>query len=154
MFREMRKAERKLEETEARQLLARGEYGILSTSGENGYPYGVPVSYFYQEDKIYFHGAKDVGQKLDNIKTNPKVCFTVVGNTDVLPGKFSTKYESVIVFGTATETAGDKQKALEGLIDKYSADFREAGLKYIASAFEKTGVYEIQIEHITAKARR
>ena len=154
MFREMRRADRALDIDEVNMILEKGEYGVLSTIGENGYPYGVPVSYFYKEDKIYFHCAAGVGEKLENIKINSNVCFTVVGDTDVLPSKFSTKYESVIVFGTASESVEDKQIALEGLIDKYSKGFEESGMKYIASAMDKTGVYEIKIDHMTGKARK
>ncbi len=154
MFREMRRADRELDTQEANIILEKGEYGILSTIGKNGYPYGVPVSYFYKEDKIYFHCAVGVGEKLENIKMNANVCFTVVGDTDVLPSKFSTKYESVIAFGMASETVEDKQFVLEGLINKYSPDFKEPGMKYIMAAMDKTGVYEIKIEHMTGKARK
>ena len=67
MKREMRRKDRLLTEKEAREILSEGEYGVLSTMGENGYPYGVPVNYVYLNDNIYFHCAADVGPKLENI---------------------------------------------------------------------------------------
>ncbi len=51
-------------------------------------------------DVIYFHCAPE-GHKLENLSGNNKVSFCVVGKTQVLPDKFATNYESVIVFGTA-----------------------------------------------------
>lgn len=83
------------------------------------------------------------------------MCFTVVGKTEVLASKFAEKYESVIVLGKA-EAVEDaaKEKALEALIDKYSPEFREAGMQYIHAAKDQTGVYRIVIRQITGKARR
>ena len=59
MFAEMRRQDRKLTREEAETILRDGQYGILSTTGEDGYPYGVPVSYAYENGKIYFHGTCD-----------------------------------------------------------------------------------------------
>ena len=153
MFHEMRRIDRKLTNEEAEELLLAGEYGVLATVGEDGYPYGVPVNYAYADDTIYFHGAKNVGHKYENILHNPKVCFTVVGKTEVLPEQFSTKYESVVVLGTA-KPAADKRRALQLLVEKYSPDFMEKGQTYIEHDIDTVGVYEIVIEHITGKGRR
>ena len=43
-IREMRRKDREISEEEACQLLATGEYGVLSTVGSDGEPYGVPLS--------------------------------------------------------------------------------------------------------------
>ncbi|HQI17206.1 MAG TPA: pyridoxamine 5'-phosphate oxidase family protein, partial [Bacillota bacterium] len=109
MFREMRRQDRKTDNEKAAAILAAGEYGILSTVGDNGYAYGVPLSYAYSNGKIYFHCALE-GHKLDNIRYNNKVSFCVVGATEVLPESFSTKYESVIVFGKASEADDDEKQ--------------------------------------------
>lgn len=149
----MRRNNLKLPEDEARQILMQGEYGILSTIGEDGFPYGIPLSYAYDGEKIYFHCAANEGHKLENLNFSNKVCFTVVGRTQVLPGKFSTKYESVIVFGTVSPVE-DKLAALEKLCEKYSPDFEEQGKKYAKASEMKTGVYELQIIELTGKARK
>ncbi|MDB1923506.1 pyridoxamine 5'-phosphate oxidase family protein [Clostridium tertium] len=109
MFKEIRRKDRKIEISEAIDMLEICEYGVLSTVNENGYPYGVPLSYVYANDSIYFHSAVE-GDKLENIKNNDKVSFCVVGQTDVLPDKFSTKYEIVIIFGRAKEVFEDEKK--------------------------------------------
>ena len=94
----MRRIERQMNDMEALELLNKGEYGILSTCGEDNHPYGVPLSYVVIDKNIYIHGA-GVGTKLDNISVNDKVSFTVVGKTKVLQEQFSTEYESAIAFG-------------------------------------------------------
>ena len=153
MFTEMRRNDRKLSDVEAEQILQDGKYGILSMIGENGYPYGVPMTYVYENGKIYFHCAKDVGMKVENLRFTPKASFTVVGETEILPDKFATKYESVIAFGIA-KLSGDKKSVLEKILQKYSPDYLESGKKYINAMIEKTSVYEIQIEQFTGKARK
>jgi len=150
----MRRKDRKIDYEEARSLLAAGEYGIISMTGPDGTPYGVPVNYCVVADAIYFHCAES-GLKLDSIAADNRVSFCVVGQTEIQPEKFSTRYESVIVSGRALEVDGDeKQLALEGLLDKYSAQFRTEGLAYIAKLWQKTKVFKITIEGITGKAHR
>ncbi len=153
MLYEMRRKDRQLDNTEAERLLTTGEYGILSTTDTDGCPYGVPLSYAYADGIIYFHCAKDVGLKSENIKHQPRVCFTVVGKTEILPEKFSTKYESVIAFGTAKK-ADDKLTGLRLLQEKYSPAFPEKGLEHAKKDFDYVEVYEITVEHVTAKGRR
>jgi len=150
----MRRNDRAISESDAKELLQNGAFGILSTVSSDGQPYGVPISYCFLKNQIYFHSAIE-GHKIENIKKNDKVSFCVVGKTEVLPDKFSTKYESVIVFGRAVEIEGDeKREALLELINKYSQGFIEEGVKYIDKAGNKTKAYKILIESITGKARK
>lgn len=154
MFKEIRRKDRKIEISEAIDILEICEYGVLSTVNENGYPYGVPLSYVYANDSIYFHSAVE-GHKLENIKDNDKISFCVVGKTDVLPDKFSTKYESVIIFGRVKEVFEDEKKeALLELIKKYSVDYMEKGKAYIENASLRTKVIKVSIDYISGKARR
>ena len=66
MFRPMRKESRALSVAEAEALLRRATSGVLSLHGDDGYPYGVPVSHVYQDGHIWFHCAVE-GHKLDAI---------------------------------------------------------------------------------------
>jgi len=154
MFREMRRNDRSIDREEAVKLLEKGEYGVLSAVGENGYGYGVPLNYVYHEGSIYFHCAAE-GSKLDNIRSNNKVSFCVVGNIEPIPEKFSYRYESVIVFGCAQEVHDEeKMEALAALIKKYFSDNMEKGMEYIQRDSSKAKVIKITIEHMTGKARR
>ncbi|MBN2342839.1 MAG: pyridoxamine 5'-phosphate oxidase family protein [Deltaproteobacteria bacterium] len=150
----MRRHKRAISSEAAYELLHKGEYGILSTVNDNGQPYGVPLNYCVLNDRVYFHCAAD-GHKLSNLNGNPKASFCVVGDTELLPDKFSTKYESVIVFGITNEVTGDeKQAALEALIKKYSPNFHDEGLAYIKSSSSQTRLFGMSIDSITGKARR
>ncbi len=149
----LRRKDRAITEEEAVALLNRAEYGVLSTVSENGKPYGVPLNFCIINDCIYFHCAVE-GQKIDNIKQNKLVSFCVVGNTELLPDKFGTKYESIIVSGEVEEVFDmNKQKAMEGLLHKYSSEFFDKGIKYIEGLRDKTRVFKITINTLTGKAR-
>ena len=153
MFPEMRRKDRILSPENTELLLQKGEYGVLSTMGEE-YPYGVPVSYVYENGAVYIHCAI-VGSKLENIIRNPKVSFSVVGATQVLPGDFTTNYESVVLFGKAEEVfAEEKQRAMELLVQKYSPEFMQKGLDYIKNADSRVKVIKITVDHLTGKSRK
>lgn len=155
MNRKMRRSDRQLNTEDALSILEHGEYGIFSTVCTDGYPYSVPVSYTYFNQCIYFHCAKNAGLKLKNIGNNANVCFTVVGKTELLPAKFSTRYESVILFGKARILAeNEKKEPLLKLVEKYSPDFMEAGREYVEKSAFKTDIVEISIESITGKGRK
>lgn len=153
-MRNTRRKDREIGTDEAMELLARGEYGVLSTVGNDGQPYGVPLSYACRDNCLYFHCAVD-GHKIDNIASEPRVSFCVVGNTKVLPEKFATEYESVVAFGVASEIFGaERHAALVLLLEKYSPGFVEEGKKYIEQKDQATRVFKIEIDHVSAKARR
>ena len=78
MFREMRRIKQQVSEEECLRILKTERRGALAMIGEQGYPYAVPVNYFYDESdgKIWIHGAKE-GHKIDALKSCGKVCFTV-----------------------------------------------------------------------------
>jgi hypothetical protein len=154
MAQEIRRKDRAITRQEALEILGRAEYGVLSTATPDGEPYGVPLNFCLRDDAVYFHCALE-GHKLGNLVANNRVSFCVVGRTEILPDKFGTKYESVIVSGKAEEVFdSEKQQALEGLVSKYSAAFFKEGLKYIAKASHQARVFRIRIEQLSGKARK
>lgn len=154
MNREMRRKDRELSYDETIEILKSCSYGILSTVNEEGQPYGVPISYVFLNNSIYFHCAGE-GHKLDNMKKNNKVSFCVVGNISVVQDKFTTKYESAIVFGRTEEVfENEKNEALLEIIKKYSPDFIDKGREYIERAGKATTVIKISIEHASGKANK
>lgn len=97
MFPEMRRKKQQLTQEESIEILLKGSSGVLALLGCEDYPYAVPLSYVYEDHKIYFHGAKE-GHKLDAIKKHNKASFCVIRQDQVSPEKFTTLYKSVIAF--------------------------------------------------------
>jgi nitroimidazol reductase NimA-like FMN-containing flavoprotein (pyridoxamine 5'-phosphate oxidase superfamily) len=151
--RTVRRQDREVDEQEARAILEKGQYGILSTVDAEGAPYGVPLSYVYRDGEIYIHSAPD-GRKVDNLTPGAHFSFCVVGATEVQPEMFSTRYESAIASGEVRELVDQaKINSLGWLIAKYSPGFEKEGAEYIASRHELTRVFALRIEHLSAKRR-
>ena len=127
MFREMRSKANMLTNEEVENILKTSPNGTLALYGENGYPYSVPVNFVYSDGKIYFHGAAE-GYKLDCMKKDPHVSFSVIGKDDIAKENFTTLFSSVIAFGTirVIDTIEEKIPVLEAMVGKYSAEFMEA----------------------------
>jgi hypothetical protein len=53
MFREMRRKKQILSNKENIEILEKGTSGVLALLGDNDYPYAVPISYVYDNSKIY-----------------------------------------------------------------------------------------------------
>lgn len=153
MNHQLRRKDRELSEKMLEDILINGEYGVLTTVNAEGQPYGVPLSYGYDGDALYFHCAS-VGTKLDNIGDNCLTSFTVVADVEAVPDKFTTFYKSVIAFGSVTTVEGEeKKKGLTLLIEKYSSDFLIEGEEYINKMSDKTTVLKLTIQSKTAKGK-
>lgn len=158
MFRPMRRSKQQLPHEEALAILQEGSTGILALSGDDGYPYLVPLNYLYIEadepealGKVYFHSAK-AGHKIDAIECDPKASFCVIADDTVLPDKYSTAYKSVIAFGTVRLIEGNlAHKALFDLGDKYNPHHEDRTLEEVNSAEHKCAMIEFTIEHLTGK---
>ncbi len=152
MFREMRRKEKQLTPEETVQMLEKTTYGTLALLGDDGYPYSLPISFVYRDNKIFFHGAMQ-GHKVDAIRREPKVSLSIVERNEVLPEKFDTLYRSAIVFGKARvlEDPQEKKDALMTVIGKYSSEYMQSGQAYIERALNGVCVMEIEIEHMTGK---
>ena len=98
MFREMRRKKQILTPEKSIEILKKGTSGVLALSGDDGYPYAVPLSYVYENSMLYFHGAKE-GHKIDAIRTCDKASFCVVEQDHIVPPKYTTYYRSAIAFG-------------------------------------------------------
>lgn len=152
MFRKLRREKNKMADESAIELLKSCQEGTLGTiSVDNGYPYTVVVNYVFYNDKIYFHSAKQ-GHKIDNILANPKVSLSVYDNAEVIQETFTTKYQSVTLFGKANVIETDKEVLFE-LIKKYSPDFLKSGREYVDRSYDGPALIEIDIEYLTGKER-
>lgn len=153
MFREMRLKDQQLDAAEANEIMNRCTNGVLSINGDNGYPYGVPVSYAYADGRIYFHCARE-GYKVDLLKKDSHVSFTVVAQDDIIPEDFNTLYISAIAFGRArlVDDPEEMRKIHGYIIDKYSKGHEESGGRYLDSSISEIYMVEITVDHITAKA--
>lgn len=150
-FRPLRRIKQAATPQECEDVLAGAPRGILAVHGENGYPYGLPVNYIYQNGKIYFHCAK-AGHKLDAVRANDKVCFTVLSAPVKHPGEWWNCFTSVICFGRIAEVSDEQEK--DRLLRQIGAKYFPEGYdleKDMADNARNALILEISIDHMSGK---
>lgn len=154
-MREMRRKDRQMPEEFAWEVVDKCEYAFLAMTAEDGSPYGLPVTIVRNGREIYFHSALE-GRKVECLRRSPRICLSCVGDTRVPPGKFTTLFESAVIFGTAAEVTGEDEKihALRLLCQRHTPDNMENFSRAAAGSLARTGVWEITAEEITGKAKR
>ncbi|MFT3983128.1 MAG: pyridoxamine 5'-phosphate oxidase family protein [Lachnospiraceae bacterium] len=152
MFREMRRKKQLLSTEDTILIFKRGTSGVLAVSGDDGYPYAVPLSYVYTDSKFYFHCALS-GHKIDAINKNDKVSFCVIDQDNIKPEKYTTYFRSAIAFGKARilEHEAEKREAFEKLAERYSPDQKQGRLQEIDRLFNQVCIIELSVDHMTGK---
>lgn len=149
----MRRKKQLLSNKENIEILENGTSGVLALLGDNKYPYAVPVSYVYDNSKIYFHGAKK-GHKIDAIKKCNKASFCVIAQDEIIPEEYTTYFKSVIIFGKIRilEDENEIREAIEKLALKYhpKADVVNRNQE-IAREWKLLCMIELSVEHMTGK---
>ena len=150
MFIKMRRFKQEMTKEECEKVLRESKRGVLSLN-TNDYPYGVPLSYFYSDGVIYFHGAKQ-GYKLDCIKNNPKACFTVTYEDASKKDSWVCHFDSVMAFGDI-EIVDDKEECLKICKDialhfTDDIDYINGELK---NGIDKVTCLKLKIEHLSGK---
>ena len=148
--------------------------GRIASIDINGYPQIIPMNFVYlqqgylnnnltdtirRSDAVYMH-SYPLGEKLDNIKRNPKVGFEVDRHICFLPSYYfhptdasqaDTLYISVVIKGTAyiVEDNEEKSQALNGLMKKYQKE-----RKYEILDPSMPSVHEVAVIKIVPKEMR
>ena len=147
----MRRGKQLLPTEDTTAVMDRCTNGTMACIGDEGYPYSVPLSYVYYNNKIYFHSAK-AGHKIDAITKNPMVSFSVIDEDTVISEEYTTYFRSVIAFGKARITEGDEhQEAFKALVEKYSGDQPEEAKHKEIAGCTQAYIIAIDVEHITGK---
>jgi nitroimidazol reductase NimA-like FMN-containing flavoprotein (pyridoxamine 5'-phosphate oxidase superfamily) len=137
---------------EMEELLSRETVGYLGTCRE-GRPYVVPINYVYHEGRIILHCAL-AGLKLDGIRDNDAVCFTVATQSGPVrrhaeQSPCHLDSESVICYGMAriVEDVTERQR----LLNIFNQHFHPAGDEISQDAASRCGAIEIRIAEMTGR---
>lgn len=153
MFRKVRKIKNELDEKTTKEVLKKAPRGVLALNGEDGFPYGLPLNFYYDEDNntLYFHGTK-TGYKIDCIEKSPKASFTAILEEGVSDDGWSKNVSSVVAYGLLEEIEDSDfaRDALEKLAQKYypSEDLVEENIK---ANFKNTKMLAFYISYMTGK---
>lgn len=151
----VRRKDREMPRSFAEEITDKCEWAVLSMVDPDGAPYCVPLSIVRQDDVVYFHTAKQ-GRKLDCLRREPRVCIACVGDTQRLPDKFTTKYESAILEGVAEEVEDEAEKirALRLLCQRHTPANMENFDQAIARSLAVTGIWKIRVDGMTGKCKK
>lgn len=151
-FRQMRRKRQQLSQKESIAILQNATAGTLALLGDDDYPYAVPISYVYNEGKLYFHSALN-GHKVDAIRKYDKASFCVIEQDDVQPEKYTTFFRSVIAFGRIHIVEDEKEKLeiVRMLGNRYNPNQDDALQKEIESGLSRLLAIRFDIEHLTGK---
>ena len=151
MFRELARKKQALSIEECKEILKQEVRGVLAVNGDDGYPYALPINFFYDEanNKIYFHSGKH-GHKIDAIKCSDKVSFCVYDKGYKREGHWSLNIKSVVIFGRIHVVDDWTDELMVEFCKRFTSD-----MEYINNEIKNfksnTAVFCLDIEHMTGK---
>ena len=143
------------------EFLNQESTGRIASIDSNGFPQIIPMNFVFLENMIYMHSHVK-GEKIDNIKLNPKVGFEVDRNLEFLPSYFSdpddasladTLYISVVMKGEANLVENKKEKtlALNGLMEKYQPEGQYKPMREDMDVLNATAVINVTPKEMNGK---
>ena len=148
----MRRKRQQLSNEESIGILQKTTSGTLALLGDGGYPYTVPISYVYDDGKLYFHSAMS-GHKVDAIRNCDKASFCVIDQDNVRPAEYTTYFRSVIAFGRIRIVEDETEKlAIARIIgNRYNPNQEDALQKELEHGLSRMLAIRFDIEHLTGK---
>jgi len=143
------------------EFLNQESTGRIASIDERGFPQIIPMNFVFLDEVIYMHSHVK-GEKIDNIKREPKVGFEVDKNLEFLPSYFSdpedasladTFYISVVIKGNAevVEDKNEKVRALNGLMRKYQPEGGYMPMTADMDVLEHTAVIKVTPKEMNGK---
>jgi hypothetical protein len=114
-----------------------------------GFPYVITVNFVWFQDSLWFHCASE-GRKLDCIRRDPRIAFTMYSSMAIIPERSTTLYASICGEGIAeiVNDAAVKHEALAALAKKYHAACMNPTPE---AMLNKTAVVRIRIQSMNGK---
>lgn len=137
------------------QILREESVGYLGMNA-NGELYVIPINYTYADKRILFHCAM-TGRKLDMIRANPNVCFSVGRQhgepTEHVGRNCEEPFESVICWGSArvVDDLDERHVILQQFQQRYGTP-EKPRTELARERAANCGAVEIVVTHMTGRA--
>ena len=134
---------------ECEQVLARSDLGRLACS-RHDQPYIVPIHFSFDPARKCLYAFSTVGQKIDWMRQNPKVCVEIEEVAD------KNHWTTVVAFGRYDEVGDSPEdaaarKAAEQLFSSRPEWWLPAAAKVGSSDHYAMVLYRIQIDRLTGR---
>ena len=118
---------------------------------DGDFPYVIPLNFVRQGNCIYIHCALE-GHKLDCIRRNPNVAFTLAADVRIHQDKSTTYYKSMCGTGRAAlvDDPSEKGRVLDAIAQRYAA---RCPTPTPDAALARTGVVRIDIVNLVGKRK-
>ena len=116
------------EQKDLDEIMKKAQVCRLAVSYE-AMAYIIPMSFGYANRTLYFHSAQE-GLKLMILRENPKACFEVDIDTEVVASEkacdWTMRYQSVVGFGDVAfiEELEGKREAMRIIMQQYSDEVK------------------------------
>jgi uncharacterized protein len=134
---------------ECRSVVSRTRLGRLACAYANQ-PYVVPVRFSFDADRNCVYGFSTVGQKVDWMRENPKVCLEVEEMTD------TDHWTTVLIFGRYDEIPDaeheqDARDRAQKLFQERAEWWLPAAAKVVSREPHAVVVYRVRIDRMTGR---
>jgi nitroimidazol reductase NimA-like FMN-containing flavoprotein (pyridoxamine 5'-phosphate oxidase superfamily) len=130
------------------QLLGRNSVGHLGCV-KNDEPYVIPIHYSFDAERHVVYVVSTLGQKIEWMRTNPRVCLTVDEISD------KDHWATVVLHGSYEEldNAGDSREAqtAQELFQRRKEWWLPAMARHSPDAVRKVVVFQIRIDRMTGR---
>lgn len=127
---------------------------------DNNQPYIITMNYGYvitdNKIRLYFHSANE-GRKIECVKSNPNVCFTIAICDPFVTGEkacnYGMKYRSVVGYGNIriVEDTNERITGLDLLMKQYTGN---GNWDYEEDMLKRTTVICIDVQDVTGKSKK
>jgi len=147
-----------ISDSEINDILLKGKFTVISMCRDNE-PYIVTLSYGFDAKKnsLYVHCAP-LGLKIDFIKSNPRICATVIEDGGYIADECGHNYRTVVFWGEMhfVEDLEEKKHGMGILLNHLEKNGQVIQEKLLKSDdyYSKMEMLRIDIKQIHAKAGR
>ncbi len=141
----MRRSDKQIKDLAELEAILRSAQICHLSMVDEGKPYVVPLNFGYEDNALYFHSAPE-GRKINILRKNPEVCFSVVARHEIVVSEracsWTAEFSSVTGTGKAAilTDRSEKEKGLTVLMSQYSDE------KYDFSDEDLDGVVVIRVD--------
>jgi nitroimidazol reductase NimA-like FMN-containing flavoprotein (pyridoxamine 5'-phosphate oxidase superfamily) len=137
------------------RFLRANSWGCLGV-GDGREVYVVPLNYGYEEGKLFFHCALE-GRKMDLLRANPEVCFTVATQSGEVREHAQGQpchvdCDSVICLGRARIVEDFAQRAK--VLNAFNRCFAPAAADITDAEIRRCAVVVIDLSEMTGRRER
>lgn len=153
MFREIRRKAQALPKEEIEKILRENADGVLALTDADGWPYAVPINYFYEDGCLFMHCGKE-GHRMDCLAHDTRASFCVVGANAINQPHLATDYKSVICFGRCVpvEDEAERKALVAELCRRLAPETSDEAVEKEYALFAKhLVILKMKIEHVTGK---